>query len=197
MLIAMFQRPINWIREDLNERLADGELLIGSADCEGFSPITGCPGHPSTFLEKYGNVEVRALSWKQPFASLMLNGKIETRVWPTKYRGWVLICASQLAYTGKELSKISGTKQMLRISNALVDHHSPAGQAIAIGKLSEIRFMTKEDEDVTFVKYQESTDKPLICHIYTDVQTIVPFEWKGVQNWKVLTDEVKAQIKFL
>jgi hypothetical protein len=149
------------------------------------------------FIEKYGNVEVRALSWKQPFASLMLQGKIETRVWPTKYRGWVLICASKLAYTGKELSKISGTKQMVRAGNALPDGDLPLGHAIAIGKLSEIRLMTKEDEDITFVKYYESTEKPLICHIYTDVQPIVPFEWKGVQNWKVLTDEMKAQIKFL
>ena len=29
---------------------------------------------------------IRSLVWKEPFASLMLQGKIETRTWSTKYR---------------------------------------------------------------------------------------------------------------
>lgn len=33
------------IRAELEERKANGELLIASEGCEGFDPITGCPGH--------------------------------------------------------------------------------------------------------------------------------------------------------
>lgn len=35
--------------------------------------------------------EIRALWWKEPFGTLMTYGKVETRVWDTKYRGWVLL----------------------------------------------------------------------------------------------------------
>lgn len=68
------------------------------------------------FLEKYGDVELRALSWKEPFASLMLLGKIETRVWDTKYRGLVLICASKQIYTADEIRHISGDEQLLSVT---------------------------------------------------------------------------------
>jgi hypothetical protein len=44
------------------------------------------------------NQEIRALTWKEPYASLMLHGKIETRTWYTKYRGLVLICAGLKHY---------------------------------------------------------------------------------------------------
>ncbi len=34
-------------RECLREELAKGhkKMLLGSGPCEGFSPVTGCPGH--------------------------------------------------------------------------------------------------------------------------------------------------------
>lgn len=34
------------IRKILMEQKARGEIYVGSAKCEGFDPITGCPGHP-------------------------------------------------------------------------------------------------------------------------------------------------------
>jgi len=33
------------IRLELRIRLAAGEKKIGSIDCQGFDPVTGCPGH--------------------------------------------------------------------------------------------------------------------------------------------------------
>lgn len=45
-LEAMFEMPGAEARSDLEERKANGEIKIGSEHCEGFSPITGCPGHP-------------------------------------------------------------------------------------------------------------------------------------------------------
>jgi ASCH domain. len=40
---------------------------------------------------------MKAISLKEPWASLMLEGKktIETRVWKTNYRGKLLLCASK------------------------------------------------------------------------------------------------------
>ncbi len=48
---------------------------------------------------------MKALSIKEPWASMIYNGQktIETRTWNTKYRGWVLLCASK-----KPKSNLSG-----------------------------------------------------------------------------------------
>lgn len=48
---------------------------------------------------------MKALSIKEPWASMILSGKktIETRTWKTKYRGSILLCASK-----NPESKISG-----------------------------------------------------------------------------------------
>ena len=160
--------------------------------------------------------EIRALSWKQPFAELMLHGKIETRIWDTKYRGLVLICASKKGYGFHEIQTISGGDQSIRITCVLGrnnDHflqHYRSGIAIAVGRLVDSRPMTKEDEDKCFVQYhkpwlQETkrkykpskfTTKRLWCHIYEDVREIEPFEWQGTQGWKVLDQDIIDKIKF-
>lgn len=44
-LSKMFDRHGPTIRKELKDRLAKGEKLIGSENCEGFDPVTGCPGH--------------------------------------------------------------------------------------------------------------------------------------------------------
>lgn len=67
---------------------------------------------------------MKAISIKEPWASMILDGKktIETRTWKTHYRGELLLCAS---LTPK--SKISG-------------------MAFAIAELIDCREMTYEDE---------------------------------------------------
>lgn len=47
-LERIFEMPASEVRSELQERKAAGELKIGSENCEGFSPITGCPGHENT-----------------------------------------------------------------------------------------------------------------------------------------------------
>lgn len=44
-LIAMFNQKPDELRASLKKDLENGELLIGSYNCEGFNPVTGCPGH--------------------------------------------------------------------------------------------------------------------------------------------------------
>lgn len=136
--------------------------------------------------------EIRALSWKQPFASLMLHGKIETRTWDTKYRGWVLICTSKKPYSIDEEKLIMGAEQFMRVYKCglRLNELNMNGYAIAIGRLVDSIPMTEDHEDACFVKYQEG----LFCHIYKDVQAIQPFAWKGSQGWKTLDESVKNQI---
>lgn len=44
-LSSMFNMDGQEARKELLERQANGELLVGSENCEGFDPIKGCPGH--------------------------------------------------------------------------------------------------------------------------------------------------------
>lgn len=144
----------------------------------------------------FGHTELRALSWKEPFASLMLHGKIETRKWKTDYRGDVLICAAQKPYTEIELGYISGVYQTERILQLLSrnrDFHKNLGKAIAVGELVGCRPMRQEDENKCFVKYREG----LWCHIYDNVRAIEPIDFKGKQGWKKLDEDFRKQIKCL
>jgi len=167
------------------------------------------------FTDKYPGEVVRALSWKQPYASLMLHGKVETRTWGTKYRGWVLICASKARYSWEEILSISGFSQLNRIRQELDlfdlgdrfrgDKDSTiflTGKAIAIGYLKDSRPMGSlvgdrvvtltglHVENISFVKI----DYNLFLHEYMDVQAIVPFDWKGTQGWKTLDSETLDKI---
>lgn len=140
-----------------------------------------------------------ALSWKQPYAELMLHGKIETRTWKTKYRGWVMICASKMGYNFNQVHGIAGDKQLVRITEVLGrnnDHYLNnyrSGIAIAIGRLIDCRPMQKQDEAKCFVEYYPD----LFCHVYDSVQPIEPIIWKGSQGWKEVTEDVKRSIVLL
>jgi len=135
---------------------------------------------------------VRALSWKEPFASAMLIGKIETRTWDTKYRGLVLICASQKKYTEGEIIEISGQHQAQRVLNLINTKRiiERPGKAIAIARLIDSRPMTPKDEDACLVKYRPG----LFCHVYAEVIPIRWFDWKGSQGWRTLTEDQKQLI---
>lgn len=138
---------------------------------------------------------VRALSWKQPFASLMLHGKIETRTWNTNYRGQVLICSSKRIYSPIEIISLSSTANMHDIRRYLQNEPTKdlLGQAIAIATLTDCRPMKPEDEESAFVKYRPD----LFSHIYTDVKRIAPFPWKGQIGFSAVPAEVLDKIQFL
>lgn len=142
----------------------------------------------------FGNESIRALSWKQPFASLMLSGKIETRKWATSYRGKVLICAAQQSYKLTQILVFTGERIFKFIFNHYSEEesHRLKGKAIAIADLVDCRKMTIEDEDKCFVQFKEG----LYCHVYKNVQAIKPFPIKGRQGWFKLTDEQKGKIEF-
>lgn len=141
--------------------------------------------------------KVLALSWKQPYASLMLPpfNKIETRKWQTKYRGLVLICATLTSYKDGPLLDLAGPEQFNRIFAQTTDMRmeifKTRGYAIGIGRLIDCRPMTNADEDKCFVKYNPT----LYCHVYDEVMPIDPFRWHGSQGWSQLTfDQLKQVI---
>lgn len=132
---------------------------------------------------------MRALSWKEPYASLMLHGKIETRKWKTNYRGPVLICSSKKPYSLYSVKNISGERQYERIlqilgSEDMTDKNYNCGNAIAISNLIDCRPMTPEDEDACFVKYRPG----LWCHIYKGVWVVKRFPFKGKRGWSNVSD---------
>lgn len=173
------------------------------------------------FIDKYPGEVVRSLSWKQPYASLMLHGKVETRTWDSKYLGWVLICSSQKPYSSFEIEEISGIEQanrgMIKLGakpikteeglrytylKSMESQLMPLGKAIAVGKLWKSEKMDFFDSDkqlyenvqnACFVKFQYG----LWMHSYKDVQPIVPFDWKGTQGWKTLDEETINKIILL
>lgn len=138
---------------------------------------------------------VRALTWKQPFASLMLRGKIETRTRKTNIRGKVLICAGAQPYGYTTLTEITGNPVSVigLLHHAEMSKRLPFGKAIAIGELVDCRLMTEADEEKCFVRYRPG----LWCWIFENVQAIEPFPFKGKQGWSFITPEVEAQIKVL
>lgn len=46
-LQALFDANPADIREQLEDKQYRGEVYVTNAGCEGFDPVTGCPGHPS------------------------------------------------------------------------------------------------------------------------------------------------------
>jgi len=165
-------------------------------------------------MELFTNEVIRGLWLKQPFASLMLHGKIETRTYPTKVRGNVLICATKEPYDFEKVISISGYQTHDKIKEVfghtkhtmLSQLFLPNGCPIAIGNLIDCRPMTKQDEDKCFVRFREpwveltqtkTLHKRLYCWIFADVQKVEPFEIKGKQGWAILDEETKAKIKII
>lgn len=145
-------------------------------------------------------LSLKALSWKQPYGDLMFHGKIETRVWPTQYRGWVLICASKAPYTGEQIHNISGPVQTQRIMDTLNLKYIRSskismnnGCAIGLGFLHDCQHMNKEDEDKAFVEHHPE----LYSHFYRNVQRIKPFPFKGSQKWGNVTIDQLKKIEFI
>lgn len=151
-------------------------------------------------IEPVGPEIIRALWWKQPFASLMLHGKIETRRYYTNVRGKVLICACKTPYSFEQVELISCDHQigdMLDIFNSFsysaLRNSLPSGEAIAIGDLVSCRPHTLQDMRKSFVNH----DANLFSWVFENVQQIEPFEIKGKQGWDILTPEIIAKIKII
>lgn len=146
--------------------------------------------------DSFIDYEVRSLSVKQPYASLMLPPvlKVETRSWYTHYRGWVLICVSQQRYLPWQMIDISGREQLERMDVILdgrqADLDRMQGMAIGIGRLVDCSLMRPEDEHSCFVRYKPDT----YCHIMRDVSPIIPFGFSGSTGYRLIDEYWKRKI---
>jgi len=113
---------------------------------------------------------MKAISLKQPWATLIASGKktIETRTWPTNYRGDLLICASKRP-------KRNGY---------------PAGCALCIVNVIDCRPMTKADEQAACCELYQGAWSWLL----TNIQPIVPFPVKGSLGFYEVTMPVKQDM---
>lgn len=54
------------IRTYLEAKKAYGDVFIGSDNCEGFNPITGCPGHePKSVMPLKARIIIRELEFRK------------------------------------------------------------------------------------------------------------------------------------
>lgn len=135
----------------------------------------------------------RTLGFYEPFGSLMLCDKIETR-WVRKNKkppfpiGKYLFYTTQKDCNNMTLFNWCGAEIMLSISEALGTNKKPTllGYAIAIGELVEVSVLKPTDKN-TFVKFigkEVRKDKNGKEHTYIqwglhfkNVKKIEPFEW--------------------
>lgn len=96
---------------------------------------------------------MKALSIKQPWANMITSGEktIETRKWPTDYRGPILIVSSKTP----------------RID--------PAGCALAVAKLIDCRPMTRRDEEDACCELYPGA----YAWVLTCIRRIEPFPVRG------------------
>lgn len=149
------------------------------------------------FIEKYKNEGILGLSMRQPYAEMMLHGKVETREWNTDYRGWVLICAAKTEYTYPEVKQMSG-KYAQHIEDIMRGRNVVLGQAIAIGRLIDTKELVKDGGDYprTFVDVN-ANEKKLYGFFFEDVVRIKPFAVTGKLSLFALNAEIVEQIEFL
>ncbi len=113
---------------------------------------------------------MKALSVRQPWASCIANGEktIECRTWKTKYRGELLICASGRKFTCED---------------GLI---LPAGVAVAVVELVNVRPMTKDDVQAAALGNMEPEDlEEVLRGLAWELRLkfpVVPFPVKGKLN---------------
>ncbi|MCF7834689.1 ASCH domain-containing protein [Candidatus Gracilibacteria bacterium] len=120
---------------------------------------------------------IRALSLKQPFASLIVNGrkKIELRTWNTSYRGWFWVHASLTPYTKKEYLGIIPDKEA-------------KGAIIGLAEILDVKkYKNKEefyaDRDLHCASNPNRFHDPLYGFIIGRTIKIDPIKCKGSLNF--------------
>ena len=112
---------------------------------------------------------IRALSLRQPWASLVADGRktIETRTWRTRYRGTLAIHAS-----------------------ARPCDDLPTGGIIAIARLYECRPMTADDEAQACIPLYDGA----YAWLLTDVQPVDLIPCKGMLGLWTPSEEVTQML---
>lgn len=148
------------------------------------------------------NEVIRTLGFYQPFGSLMLHGKIETRKVQNGRRppfpfGKYLFYTTKAKLPEDRLYGWCGESivQDIRLTLANEPTKDLHGYAIAIGELKTYYPMSFEDEVNCFVRKGRYLDKTTWCLEFANVQRIKPFEFKfGKQGVGFLPESEKYKI---
>lgn len=169
----------------------------------------------------FGHEKVRTIGLYQPYATLMLYGKIESR-WVRSGRkapfplGKYLIYSTKKAYKDYEFKRLSGETFYEARKCFGFEELIPActnnlnGFAIAVGDLVEVCPMPIAMLERAFFIPPTSEleyDAPdgqlridgytLWALVYNDVKRIKPFPFKGKQGVGILTEAQRKKIEFL
>ena len=134
--------------------------------------------------------EIRSLSIKQPFASLMFVGKVETRSFSTNYRGLVMIAASQQSFKHDHLCGMMGADAVRNLRGLPM----PNGLAIGIGRLVDCRPL--QEGDPHFIQWHRVWASHY-AWIFDDVTPIVQFGFKGQLGMPRITRATRDMIRVL
>ena len=106
-----------------------------------------------------------------------------------------MICASKQPFGLYDIERISGLRQVERITDLMPGYFNtaPVAKAIAVGNLIQCRPMVKEDEDACFVRWRDE----LWCWVFDEVRPIKPFDWKGQLGLTELGQHIKDKIEYI
>lgn len=163
-------------------------------------------------IDLFGNEKIRTLGLYQPFATLMLYGKIETRWvnYPKKAPfplGKYLIYSTQRCYDFFEAEQMMGEevdlahrhfKTEINYGKGTINPETKdfiLGHAICLGDLVHILDPITPDIHHTFVEYMAPCTRRRVGLAFENMQRIEPFKFKGKQGVGILTEEQKKLIK--
>lgn len=145
--------------------------------------------------------DLMGLTLKQPYAGLILLGKVETRTRNTEKRGWTLITSSATPYSYLDVQKISGDGQAMDIFAKLGSRGIPLidGHAIALVYLEHTYQIKLEHEThATYCLRSHLLSRKHFAWEFSKVIPIKPFPIKGALGlWNANTEEIKSQIQLL
>ncbi len=169
--------------------------------------------------EKLGVPIIRTLGLYQPYASLMMCGKIETR-WvkagkkPPFPLGKYLIYSCKKSYSTQEFKKIAGSFYDAAMRRLGISTHTKSeyhldkngyalcvGELVAVEKLNNVQmaraYVDFETEVISGMRYvAESNGRILWGLHFGNIQTLDPFPFKGKQGIGFLSEEDKAKIVY-
>lgn len=158
-------------------------------------------------MNLFGNDEevIRTLGFWQPFGSLMLHGKIETRKVavgkkPPFPLGKYLFYTTQKPTPNPILFNWCGPEIMSNIVETLKNEPTRVmlQTAIAIGELKAIRPMINKDEEKCFVQNIDMLGKSNWCLCFENVQRIESFIWNyGKQGVGFVPKSELVKIKII
>lgn len=146
---------------------------------------------------------IRTLGFWQPFASLMLCGKLETRRVKTGKKPpflpgrYLFYSTKQPVSTGK-LIEMCGLEIIESINRTLKNEPTRglSNHALCLAYLSGFRKMQPEDEAKCFIRYAVPGEKTTYCLITERLQRIEPFVWKfGQQGIGFVPESELSKIK--